>query len=49
MKKAILLAVGLIASLSLAHAGPKEDARQVVANWSKSLDGMMIWKGWRTE
>ena len=34
MEKIILLAVILIASVSSAHAGPKEDARQVVANWS---------------
>jgi uncharacterized protein (TIGR02246 family) len=26
-----------MASVSLAHAGPKEDARQVVANWSKAF------------
>ena len=37
MKKVILLAVILIASVTLAHAGPKEDARQVVANWSKAF------------
>jgi uncharacterized protein (TIGR02246 family) len=37
MKKVILFAVILIASVSLAHAGPKEDAHQVVANWSKAF------------
>ena len=37
MKRVILLAGILIASVSLAHAGPKEDARQVVANWSKAF------------
>ena len=37
MKKVILLAVILISSVSLAHAGPKEDARQVVANWGKAF------------
>jgi uncharacterized protein (TIGR02246 family) len=37
MKKVILLSVILITSVSLAHAGPKEDARQVVANWSKAF------------
>ena len=37
MKKVILLAVTLIAFASLAQAGPKEDAHQVVANWSKAF------------
>ena len=32
-----IAAVMFIASVSLAHAGPKEDARQVVANWSKAF------------
>jgi uncharacterized protein (TIGR02246 family) len=32
-----LAAVMLVASVSLAHVGPKEDARQVVANWSKAF------------
>jgi len=36
MKK-ILLAVILVASASLAHAGPKEDAYQVVEKWSKAF------------
>ena len=33
----ILSAITLIASISLAHAGPKEDAYQVVEKWSKAF------------
>jgi uncharacterized protein (TIGR02246 family) len=33
----ILSAMTLIASVSLAHAGPKEDAYQVVEKWSKAF------------
>jgi uncharacterized protein (TIGR02246 family) len=41
----ILSAITLLASISLAHAGPKEDAYQVVEKWSKAftdadLDGI---------
>lgn len=32
-----LAAVIMVASVALAHAGPKEDAQQVVANWSKAF------------
>lgn len=32
-----LTAIILAASFSLAHAGPKEDARQVVSSWSKAF------------
>lgn len=38
--RTFLTAILLAASVSLAHAGPKEDARQVVSNWSKAfIDG----------
>ena len=33
----ILSAIMLVASVSLAHAGPKEDAYQVVEKWSKAF------------
>jgi uncharacterized protein (TIGR02246 family) len=33
----ILSAVTLLASVSLAHAGPREDAYQVVEKWSKAF------------
>ena len=33
----ILSAITLIASISLAHAGPKEDAYHVVEKWSKAF------------
>jgi uncharacterized protein (TIGR02246 family) len=33
----ILLAMTLAASASLAHAGPKEDAYQVIEKWSKAF------------
>src|SRR5579863_282310 len=33
----ILSAITLIASISLAHAGPKEDAYKVVEKWSKAF------------
>jgi uncharacterized protein (TIGR02246 family) len=33
----ILSAMTLLASVSLAHAGPKEDAYQVVEKWSKAF------------
>jgi uncharacterized protein (TIGR02246 family) len=33
----ILSAVILMASVSLAHAGPKEDAYRVVEEWSKAF------------
>jgi hypothetical protein len=32
--RAIFLAAKLLASISLAQAGPKEDAQQVVVKWS---------------
>ncbi len=35
--RALLSAVALAASFSLAHAGPKEDAYQVVEKWSKAF------------
>jgi hypothetical protein len=33
----VLLPIAIVASLSLAHAGPKEDAYQVVEKWSKAF------------
>lgn len=35
--KHFLSAIIVVASVSLAHAGPKEDARQVLANWGKAF------------
>lgn len=35
--RAILSAAALVASISLAHAGPKEDAYQVVQKWGKAF------------